>query len=301
MLSHLRANLLLVVLTTLICVVAFPAVLLAVGQVLFPHTANGSIVSDPDGKPVGSSQAAQEFKGDEWFKPRPSGVGYNAAGSGGSNLGANNPKLRLRVVQQVSSSASYRPGTRTSTVQQDIDTWFAARPDRLKALVKDYPATTSAFLDDAANKKTVEAWTAENPGDFFETFATKHPGSFPIVENDTIKPVTSGPAILTAFFDPWLAENPDRLKDLETVPADAVTAAGSGLDPHITEANARQQLPQVVAGWMKQTGKPEAEVKSVVEGALTAAAFRPLFGLVGQEPIVNVLELNLELARRFKS
>lgn len=300
MLAHLRSNLLLVVLTLLVGVVAYPAVLLAFGQLVVPTSANGSLVNGPDGKPVGSSQLAQEFKGDEWFKPRPSGVGYNAAGSGGSNLGANNPKLRLRVVQQLSPSASYRPGTRATTVQQDVDAWFAARPDRLAALVKNYPATASAFTDDSANKKAVEAWTAENPGDFFETFATKHPGSFPTVEKDVIVPVKSGPAVLTAFFDMWLAENPDRLKDLESTPADAVTAAGSGLDPHITEANARQQLPGVVAGWVKRTGKPEAEVKSVVEAALTAAAFRPLFGLVAQEPLVNVLELNLALADRFR-
>ena len=192
MLAHLRSNLLLVVLTLLVGVVAYPAVLLGFGQLVVPTSANGSIVNGRDGKPVGSSQIAQDFKGDEWFKPRPSAVGYNAAGSGGSNLGANNPKLRERV-------------------EADL-------------------------------------------------------GTLP--------------------------------NDRGQVPADAVTASGSGLDPHITEANARLQLPGVVAGWVKRTGKPEAEVKSVVEAAMTKAAFRPLFGLVGQEPIVNVLQLNLELARR---
>ena len=194
MLAHLRSNLLLVVLTLLVGVVAYPAVLLGFGQLVVPTSANGSIVNGRDGKPVGSSQIAQDFKGDEWFKPRPSAVGYNAAGSGGSNLGANNPKLRERV-------------------EADLGT---------------------------------------------------------------------------------------RPNDRGQVPADAVTASGSGLDPHITEANARLQLPGVVAGWVKRTGKPEAEVMSVVEAAMTKAAFRPLFGLVGQEPIVNVLQLNLELARRLE-
>lgn len=194
MLPHLRSNLLLVVLTLLIGVVAFPAVLLAFGQVVFPHSANGSIVNGSDGKPVGSSQIAQEFKGDEWFKPRPSGVGYNAAGSGGSNLGANNPKLRERV-------------------EGDLAT---------------LPA------------------------------------------------------------------------DAGSVPADAVTASGSGLDPHVTAANARLQLPRVVVGWVKRTGKPESEVRATIVDVLSATAFRPLFGLVGQDPIVNVLELNLQLASRFR-
>jgi K+-transporting ATPase ATPase C chain len=189
---HLRSHLLLIALTLLIAAVAYPLAVLAVGQLAFARTANGSIVTTPDGNPVGSSQIAQEFKGDEWFRPRPSAVGYNAAGSGGSNLGANNPNLRKRVE------------------------------------------------DDLANL-----------------------------------PTDAGP-----------------------IPADAVTASGSGLDPHITVANARLQLPRVVTGWAKRTGKPEAEVRPLIEDALAAAAFRPLFGVVGQEPIVNVLELNLNLSRR---
>lgn len=192
MLRHLRSIALLTVLTLLVAAVAYPLAVLAVGQLAFAHTANGSIVTTPDGKPVGSSQIAQEFKGDEWFRPRPSGVGYNAAGSGGSNLGANNPNLRKRVE------------------------------------------------DELANL-----------------------------------PTDAGP-----------------------IPADAVTASGSGLDPHITVANARLQLPRVVAGWVKRTGKPEPEVRAAIEDALSAAAFRPLFGLVGQESIVNVLELNLQLVGR---
>ena len=193
MLRHLRAHLLLLPLTVLIGAVLYPLAVLAVGQVAFRHTANGSIVTGPDGNPVGSSQIAQEFKDNRWFRPRPSGVSYNAAGSGGSNLSANNPKLRERV----------------------------------------------------------EADLATLP------------------------------------------------TDAGSIPADAVTTSGSGLDPHVTEANARLQQPRVVAGWVKRTGKPEPEVRKDVEAALAAALFRPLFGVVAQEPIVNVLELNLALARRF--
>lgn len=195
MLRHLRAHLILIPLTLLVGAVAYPAVLLAVGQLAFSRTANGSLVTDPAGKVVGSSQIAQEFKGDEWFKPRPSATtpAYNAAASGGSNLSANNPKLRERV------------------------------EDDLKALPTDPP-----------------------------------------------------------------------------VPADAVTTSGSGLDPHITERNARMQLPGVVGGWVKRTGKPEADVRREVEAALAAAVFRPLFGVVASEPLVNVLELNLDLAGRFQ-
>ena len=53
MLAHLRANLLLIALTMLVGVVAFPAVLLGFGQVVFSDSANGNIVRGPDGKPLG--------------------------------------------------------------------------------------------------------------------------------------------------------------------------------------------------------------------------------------------------------
>src|SRR5215207_10385599 len=97
MTAHLRANLVLFGLTVATCAVLYPLAVLAVGQTLFPTTANGSLVAGSDGRPVGSRLVAQEFTGDEWFHPRPSACGYNAAASAGSNLGTSNPKLRERV------------------------------------------------------------------------------------------------------------------------------------------------------------------------------------------------------------
>ena len=86
--------------------------------------------------------------------------------------------------------------------------------------------------------------------------------------------------------------------DRKLVPSDAVTASGSGLDPHITRGNARGQLERVVAAWAAKTGKPAGEVRALIEEALAGAAFRPLAGAAGGEEILNVLEVNLELARR---
>lgn len=83
------------------------------------------------------------------------------------------------------------------------------------------------------------------------------------------------------------------------VPADGVTASGSGLDPHITLANARGQLARVVAAWAKRTGSHPDSVRGPVDAILNHAAFQPLRGLTGGEPLVNVLEVNLELVRRF--
>ena len=103
MINHIRANLILIAGTLLICSVGYPALLLLLGQAMFPASATGSLLQDDQGNTVGSRLIAQEFKGDEWFQPRPSAVDYNAAGSGGSNLGANNPKLRERVETQIKS------------------------------------------------------------------------------------------------------------------------------------------------------------------------------------------------------
>jgi K+-transporting ATPase KdpC subunit len=70
------------------------------------------------------------------------------------------------------------------------------------------------------------------------------------------------------------------------VPADAVTASGSGLDPHISLQNARLQIPRVA----KERGLSEEALRAQV----TKATDNPLFG-IGGDPGVNVLQLNLAL------
>ncbi len=56
-------------------------------QGLFPAAANGSLI-ERDGAVIGSTLIGQPFTGAAWLQPRPSASGWNAAGTGASNLGA---------------------------------------------------------------------------------------------------------------------------------------------------------------------------------------------------------------------
>lgn len=74
----------------------YPGVVTAIGQLLLPHRADGSLITI-DGQVRGSTLIGQAFTGDRYFHGRPSAVGYNAAGSGGSNLGPLAPALDSAV------------------------------------------------------------------------------------------------------------------------------------------------------------------------------------------------------------
>lgn len=92
---------------TVICGLLYPLAVTGVGQVLFGHRADGSVVRDDQDREVGSSLLGQSFEGDEWFHSRPSaaGDGYDPTASGASNLGPTNPELLNTVSERV---ADYR-------------------------------------------------------------------------------------------------------------------------------------------------------------------------------------------------
>src|SRR5712671_2559977 len=144
-----KKNLLTAVLMTIVTItlfgIVYPLVVTALAQFLFPKQANGQLIRRGN-QVIGSRLIGQPFTSVRYFHPRPSaaGNGYDAANSGGSNLGPTNHKLNDAI------------------------------------------------------KDRIAAYRAEN-----------------------------------------------GLKDTDAVPADAVTASGSGLDPHISVRNAELQAPRV--------------------------------------------------------
>ena len=183
MLKELKSAILITFILTIITGILYPLAITGIAQTIFHKQANGSLI-ERDGKVIGSEIIGQNFTKPEYFHPRPSQNSYDAANSGGSNLGPTNPALA----------------------------------DRLK--------------------KDAETFRKDNP-DY------------------------TGP-----------------------IPADAITASGSGLDPEISPANALAQAARVA----KARGSSTDAMQSLV---VVNTQQRNL-GVLG-EPRVNVLKLNMAL------
>ena len=75
-----------------------------------------------NGKVVGYARLGQNFSKPEYFWGRPSAVGYNAAGSGGSNKGASNPDYLKQVSDRIDTLLKYHPGLKRSEIPADMVT-----------------------------------------------------------------------------------------------------------------------------------------------------------------------------------
>jgi K+-transporting ATPase ATPase C chain len=96
-----------------ICCGLYPLIVFGISQGLFYDKANGSLIVDKDGAVRGSRLLAQGFTAAKYFHPRPSaaGNGYDAASSGGSNLGPTSQKLNDAIKDRVDA---YRKENRLS-------------------------------------------------------------------------------------------------------------------------------------------------------------------------------------------
>jgi potassium-transporting ATPase KdpC subunit len=122
MLKEIRPAILILVLLTAITGLAYPLAMTAIAGVVFPKQAQGSLI-ERDGKVVGSALIGQEFKDDKYFHGRPSATTapdpadatktvpapYNAANSGGSNLGPTSKALADRVKEDVEKLKAENP------------------------------------------------------------------------------------------------------------------------------------------------------------------------------------------------
>jgi K+-transporting ATPase ATPase C chain len=139
MLKEIRPAIVFVVALTLITGLVYPLAMTGIAAVIFPYRAQGSMI-ERDGKVVGSELIGQVFAGDGYFHGRPSATNtpdpqdptktvdapYNAANSGGSNLGPTNKVLVDRVKGDVDKLKEENPGV---LVPQDLVTTSASGLD----------------------------------------------------------------------------------------------------------------------------------------------------------------------------
>ena len=139
MLREIRPAIIILVALTLITGLAYPLAMTGVAGAIFPKQAAGSLI-ERDGKVVGSALIGQEFKDDKYFHGRPSATTapdpadatktvsapYNAANSGGSNLGPTSKALADRVKEDVDKLKAENP---SSAVPIDLVTTSASGLD----------------------------------------------------------------------------------------------------------------------------------------------------------------------------
>jgi len=141
--NQIKITILATIVLTILFGLAYPVVFTGLAQVLFPHQANGSLVT-VNGKVAGSELIGQSFTKPEYFHGRPSAAGnngYDAANSGGSNLGPTNQKLVDRV-------------------KADVQKFRAENPDYTGPIPADLLTSSGSGLDPHISPASAEAQVA---------------------------------------------------------------------------------------------------------------------------------------------
>lgn len=141
--NQIKITILATIVLTILFGLAYPLVFTGLAQVLFPHQANGSLVT-VNGKVAGSELIGQSFTKPEYFHGRPSAAGnngYDAANSSGSNLGPTNQKLVDRV-------------------KADVQKFRAENPDYTGPIPADLLTSSASGLDPHISPASAEAQVA---------------------------------------------------------------------------------------------------------------------------------------------
>ncbi|MDT5095750.1 MAG: potassium-transporting ATPase KdpC subunit [Mycobacterium sp.] len=301
--AAIRALLVLTVITGF----AYPLFIWLVAQIPgLRDNANGSII-EANGKPVGSSLIGQSFTADDkaipkYFQSRPSaaGDGYDPLKTSASNLG---PEDIVDTLGDPSASDPKDNGskdsllttvcTRSLTVAETegLGKEAGARP----YCTPDGKGQVLSVMGPRDNRGNVtKPWKVVSVNQPCETTPrTRGAEQTPAV----FQPIYEGQPVQCAKFADAEEYKTGQIVPIRgnapanpVVPADAVTASGSGLDPDISVAYAELQVPRVA----KARGVTEDKVRQAVRDNESGRTL----GFMG-EPRVNVLALNVELDQKF--
>ncbi|RBQ13172.1 potassium-transporting ATPase subunit C [Micromonospora sp. LHW51205] len=280
-LAALRAVLVFTVLLGLL----YPLALVAAGRLPgLDGRADGSLLT-VDGRTVGSSLIGQSFTDADgnpvprYFQSRPSaaGDGYDPTATAASNLGPESVVDTLSADPAGSTSSLLTQVCARSKAIGELDGVDGRRP---YCTPDGVGAVLAVFRADGLTGRITRVVSVNQAAPATPFVATwqgvpveaARPGHDYVAEGGIVTPVRG--------------DAPAR----PAVPADAVTASGSGLDPHISPAYARLQVARVA----RERGADPAAVRRLVAEHTTGRAL----GFMG-EPGVNVLELNLALDEAF--
>jgi K+-transporting ATPase ATPase C chain len=125
--KYLLPSLKLTLVMIVICSVVYPLVVAVAGR-LTPGQGNGVTIGY-NGKVVGYANIGQKFTDDKYFWSRPSAVGYNAAGSGGSNKGPSNPDYLKDVQAHIDTFLAHNPDVRKEDIPAELVTYSGSGLD----------------------------------------------------------------------------------------------------------------------------------------------------------------------------